>query len=128
MAVKILMIGLGGFTGSVLRYVLSGLVQQGLGGIYFPYGTLAINLMGCLLIGFLSHLSETYGLFAEEARSLVFIGLLGGFTTFSTFANETWNLLRDGENGLGLANAGVHLLGGLLAVWVGRAVAHVLWR
>jgi len=65
---------------------------------------LTVNVIGCLLIGFLSQLAETRGVFTSELRSLLFIGLLGGFTTFSTFGNESMNLLRDREDMFALAN------------------------
>ena len=82
---KLLLAGLGGFIGSALRYAVGGYVQYRSRSIYFPYGTLAVNLIGCFVIGFLSQLSETRGVFTAEARTLIFIGILGGFTTFSAF-------------------------------------------
>lgn len=126
--IRLLLVGAGGFIGSVLRYLVSGYVQQWSKSIGFPYGTLAVNVIGCLLIGFLAALVETRGLFTPEARAFVFIGLLGGFTTFSTFGNESMNLWRDGENLLVLANITGHLLLGLGAVWLGRGLALQLWR
>ncbi len=124
----LLLIGIGGFMGSVLRYLVSGYVQQATKSVEFPYGTLAVNLAGCLVIGLLSQLADTRGVFTAETRSLVFVGLLGGFTTFSTFGNETMNLLRSGEGGFGLANAGAHLGLGLGMVWLGRTLAFLIWR
>ncbi|MSS72628.1 MAG: fluoride efflux transporter CrcB [Candidatus Latescibacteria bacterium] len=123
---RLLLVGTGGFIGSVLRYLASGFVQQGT--VQFPYGTLAVNLAGCLTIGFLSELAEAYGVFTPETRSFVFVGILGGFTTFSAFGNETVNLLRDGEGLLALANVGAHVVLGLGAVWAGRALPHLIWR
>jgi CrcB protein len=119
---------MGGFIGSVLRYLVSGYIQQVTRSVEFPYGTLVVNLTGCLVIGLLSHLTDTRGVLAAEARALVFIGLLGGYTTFSTFGNETLNLLRDGENGFVWVNVGAHLVLGLGAVWLGRTVAFLIWR
>ncbi len=80
--------------GSVLRYLLGGLVQSGAGGTLFPAGTLAVNLLGCLAIGVLVELSESRGFLDAEMRALLMVGLLGGFTTFSAFANETLGALR----------------------------------
>src|SRR5207248_7148873 len=120
--------GIGGFIGSVLRYSVSGFVQDLSRSIDFPYGTLAVNLIGCLAIGFLSQLAETRGVFTAETRTLIFIGLLGGFTTFSAFSNETINLWRDGESVLALANVFAHVILCLGAVWLSRAVAYQLWR
>jgi CrcB protein len=125
--VKILLAGVGGFLGSVLRYSVSGFAQDLSRSIHFPYGTLAVNLIGCFAIGFLSQLAETRGLFTAESRTLVFVGVLGGFTTFSAFGNETINLWREGESGLALINIAAHLVLCLGAVWLSRALAHQIW-
>ena len=125
---KILLVGLGGFMGSILLYMVSGYVQHWMKSVDFPYGTLAVNLIGCFVIGFLSQLSETHGVFIAESRAFVFIGILGGFTTFSSFGNETMNLLRDGENLLAVANIGAHLVAGLAAVWLGSVLSYEIWR
>ncbi len=82
---KLLLAGIGGFIGSSLRYAVSGHIQLWSKSIAFPYGTLAVNLIGCFAIGFLSQLAESRGMFTAETRTLIFIGVLGGFTTFSAF-------------------------------------------
>ncbi len=125
---KIILVGVGGFAGSLLRYLVSGYVQQLTKNVVFPYGTLVVNLAGCLFIGFLSQLAESRSLFTAESRLLIFTGFLGGFTTFSTFGNETMNLLRDGENVPALFNLGMHVVFGLASVWLGRILAHAIWR
>jgi fluoride exporter len=125
---NILFIGFGGFLGSILRYVFSGYVQGLLRSADFPYGTIAVNLTGCLIIGFLSRLAESQGAFTPETRAFLFIGFLGGFTTFSTFGNETMNLFRDSENVLALVNIALHTVLGLGAVWLGRMLAYLIWR
>ena len=125
---KLLLIGLGGFAGALLRYTVSGVVQNWSNSVSFPYGTLATNLLGCLFIGLLSQLAEAYGYFSPETRGFVFVGLLGAFTTYSTFGNESINLIRDGEGMLSLVNIGLHLVLGLGAVWVGRMMAFSFWR
>jgi len=122
------MIGAGGFIGSILRYVVSGLVQRSLGSFEFPFGTLAVNVGGCFILGFLVQLAEGYGLFSSDTRAFLFIGILGGFTTFSTFGNETWNLMRDREMWLAMWNLVAHLILGLGAVWAGRSIVHAIWR
>lgn len=125
---KVFLAGVGGFAGSALRYVLSGFVQNISGSIRFPFGTLAVNLAGCFVIGFLSQLAETRGFFSADARVLIFIGVLGGFTTFSAFGNETINLWREGESMLAAANIASHLVLCLGAVWASRVVAFQVWR
>ncbi len=124
---NVLLVGVGGFLGSVLRYLLSGLVQEWAGRDDFPVGTLAVNVLGCLLIGLLSQLAEARGAFSPETRALVFIGILGGFTTFSSFGNETMNLWRDGEDFLAFVNVAAQLVLGLGAVWLGRVLGHKIW-
>jgi CrcB protein len=94
----------------------------------FPYGTLACNLIGCLVIGLLAELADARGVFTPEMRALVFIGVLGGFTTYSSFANETVNLSRDGAYLLAGVNVSVHIVCGLGAVWAGRMLGHFIWR
>lgn len=126
--INILLVGLGGFIGSILRYLASGYVQQSTNSIDFPYGTLAVNVIGCFLLGFLAQLAESRGVFTSESRSFVFIGILGGFTTFSSFGSETLNLARDSQMMSALANIGANVILGLLAVWLGRTVSYLIWR
>ena len=80
------------------------------------------------MIGFLGELAEARGVFTSETRLLVFIGLLGGFTTFSSFGNDTLNLARSGQMLNALTNIAVNLIFGLLLVWLGRIVAYLIWR
>ncbi len=117
-----LMLLAGGLCGTAARYLLSGAVYRWLG-TNFPYGTLAVNLWGCLVIGFLTTLAERKFLLTSEARLFWMVGLLGAFTTFSTLIYESWRLIQDGE----LFLAGVNLLGslalGLFALWMGSILA-----
>lgn len=124
---RLLLIGLGGGVGSILRYVLGGVVQSGAGSTSFPVGTLVVNILGCFAIGVLAELIEARGFLDADMRALLLVGLLGGFTTFSTFANETVNATRD--DALLLAGGNILLSVGLgvLAVWAGRALAHAVW-
>ncbi|TFG50114.1 MAG: fluoride efflux transporter CrcB [Anaerolineales bacterium] len=125
---NILLVGLGGFMGALLRYSVSEFVQQWSKSIHFPYGTLVVNLLGCLLIGGLSQVAETRGYVSTEARSFIFIGLLGAFTTFSTFGNDTVSLYREGRDLLSLLNIGLHVVLGLSAVWLGRTLVVLSWK
>jgi len=125
---KLLVIGLGGFLGSTARYILGGVVQSLTRSISFPYGTFAVNLIGCILIGFFSQLSETRGFLTDLSRAFIVIGILGGFTTFSAFGNESINLLRSGETNLALANILGQVVLCLSGVWLGRVLAYSIWR
>jgi len=122
---NLLIVGLGGFTGSVLRYLLGGAVHQWLRNPWFPYGTLAVNLLGCFFIGLLGGWSDNLDLLAPATRLFLLIGLLGGFTTFSTFGYETLALLRDREVTAALLNIALQLLVGLTAVWLGYMLSTV---
>jgi fluoride exporter len=91
---QVFLVGAGGFLGAILRYAVGGWVHDMLNNASFPYGTLIVNAIGCLLIGFLSGLAESRSVFGPQARLFIFIGILGGFTTFSSFAYETFSLAR----------------------------------
>jgi len=125
---NIIFVAFGGALGSVSRYLLGTWVQSVSKSIDFPYGTLAVNLIGCFVIGFLSQLAEARGVFTSESRALVFVGILGGFTTFSSFGNDTINLIRDGETFNALVNVSANVILGLMLVWLGRTVAYWIWR
>jgi CrcB protein len=125
---NILFVAVGGAVGSVSRYLLGTWIQSVSKSIDFPFGTLTVNLIGCFVIGFLSQLAEARGVFTSETRALVFVGVLGGFTTFSSFGNDTINLVRDGEMFNALANVGANVILGLALVWLGRTVAFWIWK
>ena len=122
-----LLVGIGGFIGSMVRYWMSSYVQQLTKHTVFPLGTLAVNVLGCFMIGVLSQLAEDYGIFTSEARLLMFTGFLGAFTTFSAFGNETMNLLREGQTLLALGNITGHIVLGLGAVWLARSLVYLMW-
>ena len=108
---KLLLIAAGGAVGAVLRYAVSGLAYRVFDET-FPWGTLAVNLLGCLVIGVLWAITERVPM-GPSLTPFVFIGVLGAFTTFSTYGLESINLLRDGEVGLGLLNIGLSNVAGL---------------
>lgn len=93
---KIAYLTLGTLVGGLSRYFLAGWIYR-LFGTDFPYGTLAVNLIGCFLIGFFSAISEEKFALGPNGRLLLMVGFCGAFTTFSTFMLETGNLLKDGE-------------------------------
>jgi len=118
-----LLVGSGGFAGSLLRYALGGAVHRHLPLSTFPYGTLCVNLLGCALIGALAGLAESRQLFSPELRTFAFIGLLGGFTTFSAFGFETIAMARDGDHLRAASNVALHVVVGLGLVWLAYGLA-----
>ena len=120
----VLWIALGSALGGVARYALSGAVAR-LVGETFPWGTVVVNVTGCFAIGFLAALTDPEGrvYFGSTARQFVLTGVLGGYTTFSSFSLQTWNLLRDGEVGAACANVAGSVFLCLAAVWLGHALA-----
>jgi len=125
---KVLLVGAGGCFGSMLRYVIGGLVQSAAPISTFPLGTLAVNVTGCFAIGLVSQLVEAQGALGPSGRAFLVVGLLGGYTTFSAFGNESLNLLRDGQRVAAGMNISGHLVLALCAVWLGRLAAHLIWR
>ena len=123
---QILMVGAGGFLGAVGRYLLTGLVQRWTPLAVLPFGTLTVNVVGCLVIGFLGGVSAAHGILVGRSREFLFIGVLGGFTTFSSFALETLTLVKGGETGGGIANVLLHVFCCLAAVWVGSMVSRAV--
>ncbi len=120
---RLLIIGFGGFFGAIFRFLVTGWVQDLSRSVHFPYGTLAVNVIGSFLLGFLVRYAFLYNAFSPETRLLIFIGFLGAFTTFSTFSNETFNLLADGAMTPAMMNILANMLLGLGAVWIGQALA-----
>src|ERR1044071_9137014 len=123
---RILCVGLAGLAGTLCRYWLSGVVGRRYGEA-FPAGTLAVNLLGCFAAGLLFHFMQERGAFSETARAAVFVGLLGGFTTFSAYGLQTFALLREGRVGFAALNVVASNLLGLLLVFAGYAAAKLAW-
>lgn len=116
---------LGGGIGAVARYALQGLVYRFLPAS-FPYGTVAVNIVGSFLIGLLMSAFEDRFLVSPELRIFLTVGVLGGFTTFSSFSYETLMILREGSYLLGLINIAANLILCLIAAWLGSALGKLV--
>ncbi|MGB2590085.1 MAG: fluoride efflux transporter CrcB [Candidatus Acidiferrum sp.] len=115
---KYLMVGIGGFLGSIARFWLGGYIDTKMGS-RFPYGTLVINLTGSFLIGFIVTLLAERAHWSPNLRYLIPIGFIGAYTTFSTFEYETLRVVQDGELMLAFLNVAISVIVGFLAVWLG---------
>jgi CrcB protein len=122
---RLIYIALAGGAGTLMRYWLSEWTARRFGET-FPTGTLVVNLIGCFLAGLLFYLMFDRYVVSPTLRTVVLIGLLGGFTTFSSFGLQTFALMRDGEMGLALLNIAVSNVAGLLMVWVGYSLAKIV--
>jgi CrcB protein len=128
-------VAVGGALGSMARYWLSGFVQRlalplvspGLssGSSPLPWGTFVVNVIGCLVFGVIVSLAEARAAIGPTGRAFLLVGILGGFTTFSSFGFETFQLLRDGQMGLALVNIGGQVVLGLAALWFGYTLARL---
>ena len=125
---RILLVCLGGFLGTGARYGLNGLISHRFGET-FPYGTLTINVFGSFAIGVIYVVTgpDSRLLVSADVRQFLMIGILGGFTTFSSFSLQTLTLLHEGELVAAFANVGLSVAAGLLAVWAGEAMAKAIW-
>lgn len=123
---RIILVGLGGSLGAVLRYLLADWIHMLLGD-RFPWGTLVVNALGCFVLGVLAAAPfEGQGLGAT-ARLFLFVGVIGGFTTFSAFSFETLGLLAAGRVAAALTSVAANLGLGVVGVWAGVAAARRLW-
>ncbi|MBS3806733.1 MAG: fluoride efflux transporter CrcB [Bacteroidales bacterium] len=121
----LLIIGTGGFLGSVSRFLLSRLIQN-MALSAFPYGTFIVNMMGSLFIGFLYGLSVKENLLTPEWRLFLTVGFCGSFTTFSTFINENVALLRDGDFFHFAFYTGLSIFIGIMAVFLGNYLTKMI--
>ncbi|HLZ23909.1 MAG TPA: fluoride efflux transporter CrcB [Ktedonobacterales bacterium] len=124
MTVRILLVAAGGALGAVGRYLLGAWIAARVSPD-FPWGTFLINVSGAFLIGVVFGL-VTEGMLSAEARLFLAVGVLGGYTTFSTFSYETLELLTDGNIEAFLLNGAGQLIAGLVAVYLGLIVSRVL--
>ena len=119
-------IAIGGAAGAMLRYSISGYIFRNSDGL-LPWGTIAVNLIGCFVIGFLWNIFENFTS-SPNTRAFIFIGILGAFTTFSTFGIESFYLLKDGEIKLGIINILISNVGGIGLVAIGYILSKYLLK
>jgi CrcB protein len=124
---KVILVGIGGFAGAVVRYLASGWVYRILDKPVFPLGTLVVNFTACFIIGVIGGLMETQHWFRPELRLVLLIGFLGSYSTFSTFEYEVYTFARDGQILSALLNTGLHFVLGLGAVWGGVTISKLIW-
>jgi CrcB protein len=123
--IRYLLVALGGMLGAVARYGLGGWISNATEG-GFPYGTLAVNLIGSFVLGFFLTLAIDRFSWSPELRIFFTVGVLGAFTTFSTFSYETVELLREGVYAVAAINMGASLFGCLAATFAGIALARLI--
>jgi len=123
---SLLLIGIGGFIGAILRYLISEIIQNGV--LSFPIGTMGVNVIGSFFLGFIMYASEYQGFFSDETRMFLTLGILGAFTTMSTFSYESFRLLENNEfTYLGLNIIGTVLLT-MSAIYLGKIAVLNIWR
>ena len=123
---SLFLVGIAGAAGAVSRYGVGILAERSLGS-HFAFGTLLVNVLGCLALGFLLELDRGTALVTHPLRMLLAVGFLGAFTTFSTFGYETLRYLQEGASHLALLNVSANLVLGLGAVWLGFMTARQVW-
>ncbi|MCX8030910.1 MAG: fluoride efflux transporter CrcB [Thermodesulfovibrionales bacterium] len=124
--INIILIGIGGCIGSISRYLVGVTVHRLLNIYWFPVGTLAVNVVGCFLIGLIGGILEIKQVNHAEIKFFLFTGILGGFTTFSAFGYETFNLYKDGFIFLSILNPIIQVILGLAAVWCGYFLSKLI--
>lgn len=122
---KFFILIIGGGLGTVSRYLFSGTIYR-VTGADFPYGTLAVNVAGCFIIGFLVSITETKFLLGPNSKIFLMVGFCGAFTTFSTFILETANLLKSGEVSRAFLNLFVSIILGFIFLRAGMLIGEVL--
>jgi len=124
MAQKIFWLAAAGACGTLARYALGGAVYKWFG-TSFPWGTIAVNVLGCFLFGLVWSVSR-HGMISPEIRTIVLVGFMGAFTTFSTFVFETSQLLTDDELLMALANVAVQVITGIGVFYLGLVAGRVI--
>ncbi len=123
---QVLLVGLGGFLGAIARYGVAVFVTHYFQNARLPYHTLAVNIVGCFFIGLFGCLLGRVSVGAAELKLVLIVGLLGGFTTFSAFGNDTMLLFRKGNILMGLAYIMLSVFCGLIAVWLGHKSSQII--
>ena len=122
---ELVLLAIAGAVGTLARYWLGGFVQR-IAGESFPWGTLVVNVLGCLLFGFVWPLAGERMLISGQTRMIILVGFMGAFTTFSTFAFETEDFLADAEWLRGLGNIALQNILGIAAVGLGFVIARFI--
>ena len=122
---SILIVGFGGFIGTVARFLISRYFQENVASV-FPWGTFIVNILGCLVIGIIYGISEKGELLSPDVRLFLTVGICGGFTTFSTFSNDAFLLAREQEWFRFVIYASLSFFLGLVAVYVGRFIIKLI--
>ena len=122
---SLLIVGFGGFIGTVFRFLISRYFQVNVSSV-FPWGTFIVNIQGCLIIGIIYGISEKSGILSSDVRLFLTVGICGGFTTFSTLSNDAFLLLRQEEWFLFAFYTTLSLFFGLLAVYIGRLIFNLI--
>ena len=123
---QLIWVALGGAIGSMARYGVSTLVMKQVNPTNFPWGTLSVNILGCMLAGVFLVVAESMQSISHEARLFIVTGLLGGFTTFSAFGIETLGLLRRGDVLIAISYASLSIIVGVLAMWLSYSLIKVM--
>jgi CrcB protein len=124
--IKILSVGAGGFAGAILRYLACFYTDRMAEDAIIPYGTLLVNILGCLLIGLGWGIVNARDILSPEIRLFLFTGVLGGFTTYSTFGYESFLLAQKGNFILPVLNITIHIFAGISAVWAGHLLGEMV--
>lgn len=125
MVKSILIVGLGGFIGTVARFLISRYFQVNFTSV-FPWSTFVVNIVGCLLIGIIYGISEKGQVLSPEIRLFLTVGICGGFTTFSTFSNDAFILIREQEWFRFALYTSLSVFIGLMAVYIGRLIIKLI--
>jgi len=121
--VKLLLIAIGGAFGSVARFLFSSAILRASGSL-FPLGTFGVNIVGCVVFGAIAGAAEQRVQLAPDLRAFLLVGVLGGFTTFSAYAFESFSLLRDGQFAAAVVNIVGQVVAGLVGLWAGYVITN----